>query len=160
MTRAASASHEACTQKSHASHPTIAGQLAHCHTFSQHGQNWPCLCSFAHSRHRPEPFTPRDFFKEGSSGKAQDSHRGSFSFAVSSIASSSPRAPVSAASPKPPAASTCAAETLFPCSRNSVSASSHASLNALGRRRFGTCWFVKKALFSAYGASLDASAQQ
>ena len=41
-----------------ASHPTIAGQLAHCHTLSHAGQNCPSLCNFAHSAHRPVPFTP------------------------------------------------------------------------------------------------------
>ena len=93
ITRAASASHDACTQNSQASQPTIAGQLAHCHTFSQHGQNWPCLCSFAHSRHRPDPFTPCDFRSAGSSGSAQEVHFGSFSpktFSASSPSVASP----------------------------------------------------------------------
>ena len=51
ITACAFGSHVACTQKSHESHPTIAGQFAHCQTTSHTGQNWPSLCSFAHRRH-------------------------------------------------------------------------------------------------------------
>ena len=70
MTSLALWSHAACTQNEQVSHPTIAGQLAHCQTLLHTGQYWPSLCSLAHSRHRPLFLYPPSF----SNGSVQLEH--------------------------------------------------------------------------------------